>query len=68
MTKDVPMKKKPKNRRKKKTVDDDLSFLDSVIVMNKLEHQQIEDEAMKVVELYEKRKEAIRVYIEAQKM
>ena len=67
MTKDAPMKKKPKNRRKKKPVDDDLSFLDSVIVMNKvqclenkkiegLERQKIEDEAMKVVKLYMKRK------------
>ena len=36
--KELPMKKKPKTRRKKKDVDDDFEFLDSVIAVNKKEN------------------------------
>ena len=35
------MRKKPKNRRKKKDVDDDLQFLDSMIAKNKKESAEI---------------------------
>ena len=37
-----PMKKKPKTRRKKKDIDDDLSFLDSIVAVNKKECEELE--------------------------
>ena len=41
--KELPMKKKPKNRRKKKKdTDDDIQFLDSVIIKNMKESAEIE--------------------------
>ena len=50
------MKKKPKNRRQKKDMmDDDMSFLDSVVAKNKKEYEANIDIAEKVVELYRKR-------------
>ena len=55
------MKKKPKNRRKKKDMDDDLSFLDSIVEKNQKECKEQEksnEELVKrVVELYRKRRD-----------
>ena len=59
------MKKKPRmrNRRKKKDMDDDLDFLDSVVAKNSKECEEQEKSneelAGRVVELYRKRRAKI---------